>query len=76
VLFHINACDELDRMGEAKAWVNGLMRELNATGQALKPVYVSFMGKDEDPRDSFGPNWDRLQTLKKSVDPENVFRFP
>ncbi|OGE58232.1 hypothetical protein PENARI_c001G11611 [Penicillium arizonense] len=76
VLFHINACDELDRMGEAKAWVDGLMRELNATGQALKPVYVSFMGKDEDPRDSFGPNWDRLQTLKKSVDPENVFRFP
>lgn len=76
VLFHINACDELDRMEEANAWVDGLMKELNATGQALKPVYVSFMGKDENPRDSFGSNWDRLQALKKLMDPGNVFRFP
>ncbi|KAJ5345336.1 hypothetical protein N7452_003340 [Penicillium brevicompactum] len=76
VLFHINACDELERMGEAQAWVDGLMKELNATRHALNPVYVSFMGKDEDPRDSFGPNWDRLQALKASVDPEGIFRFP
>ncbi|CAG8275035.1 unnamed protein product [Penicillium salamii] len=76
VLFHINACDELDRMGEAQAWVDGLMKELNATRHALNPVYVSFMGKDENARESFGPNWDRLQALKKTVDPESVFRFP
>jgi FAD/FMN-containing dehydrogenase len=63
-------------MDEARGWVNGLMKEMNATSQAMKPVYVSFMGEDEDPRDTFGSHWDRLQALKKSVDPENVFRFP
>lgn len=63
-------------MAEAQAWVDGLMKELNATRHALNPVYVSFMGKDENARESFGPNWDRLQALKETVDPESVFRFP
>ncbi|OOQ87502.1 FAD binding domain-containing protein [Penicillium brasilianum] len=76
VLFHINACDEPERMDEARSWVDGLMKEMNATRQAMKPVYVSFMGEDEDPRVSFGSHWERLQALKQSVDPDNVFRFP
>ncbi|RJE18772.1 FAD binding domain protein [Aspergillus sclerotialis] len=75
VLFHINACDEPEHISEAQRWTDGLMKDLVGTGQTLKPVYVSFMGKDEDPRESFGENWDRLQALKKSVDKDNLFRF-
>ena len=62
-------------ISEAQRWTDGLMKDLVGTGQALKPVYVSFMGKDEDPRESFGENWGRLQELKKSVDEGNLFRF-
>ena len=62
-------------MADAESWVQGLVKELKATGEVMKPVYVSFMGQDERTEDSFGGNWERLTALKKRVDGANLFRF-
>lgn len=75
VLFHINACDEPEHIQRARDWVDGLRKDVIATGQAMKPVYVSFMGEDEEPRESYGRNWERLQALKSTVDRGNLFQF-
>lgn len=75
VLFHINASDEAERMADAEDWVEGLVGELKATGETMKPVYVNFMGEDERTEESFGENWEKLRTLKKMVDKDNMFRF-
>jgi FAD/FMN-containing dehydrogenase len=39
-------------------------------------VYVNLLSLDEKERipDAFGPNYDRLATLKSTYDPENLFR--
>ncbi|EFQ96768.1 6-hydroxy-D-nicotine oxidase [Nannizzia gypsea CBS 118893] len=77
ILFHINAPvpDGAGGMERAQAWVDGLMADIKGTGQALKPVYVSFMGKDEETQNSFGQNWKRLQELKGTLDKRDLFRF-
>ncbi|EZF36477.1 hypothetical protein H109_03656 [Trichophyton interdigitale MR816] len=77
ILFHINApvADGAGSMEKAQSWVDGLMADIKGTGQSLKPVYVSFMGTDEETHDSFGQNWKRLQELKGSLDKKNLFRF-
>ena len=75
LLFHINTCDKPGEMLEARQWADGLVRDLDATGRTMSPVYVSFMGDEEDPTRSFGGNWPRLKALKKTTDPDNLFRF-
>lgn len=75
VLFFINACEEAARMPEASGWVNGLADRIKATGQAMKPNYVSFATPEERVDESFGDNWAKLQELKGQVDPENLFQF-
>lgn len=73
ILLHINASEEGDEMKAAEAWTNGLVSDLKATGEVMKPVYVSFMGEDEATHESFGENWHRLKLLKQRFDKENVF---
>jgi FAD/FMN-containing dehydrogenase len=57
------------------AWVH-------STFDALKPhtadaVYVNYLAVDEPDRirAAYGPNWDRLVTLKRRWDPDNVFHL-
>ncbi len=61
-----------------KAWARGLF-------QAMQPfstggVYVNYMGDEkEEGRDrvkaAYGTKYDRLAALKRTYDPENLFRF-
>jgi hypothetical protein len=60
-------------MKNGAAWVDGLVSNLKGTCEVMKPVYVSFMGDDENTHESFGDNWGRLQALKKRVDRNDVF---
>ncbi len=53
-----------------------------STFDALKPhtadaVYVNYLAVDEPDRirAAYGPNWDRLVTLKRRWDPDNVFHL-
>ena len=62
-------------MSDGEGWVNGLVSALRSTGETMKPVYVSFMGDEEDVSESFGKGWERLKALKKKVDGDNVFCF-
>ena len=62
-------------MDDARSWVEGLVHDLKATGEAMKPVYVNFMGLDECTEECFGPNWERLRLLKKDIDRTNLFQF-
>jgi Berberine and berberine like len=75
ILFHINAIDEVEHMTGAKGWVEGLVSELKATGEVMKPVYVNFMGEDEQTDVAYGENWERLRKLKQRVDSTNFFQF-
>ena len=52
------------------------------TFAALEPytapkVYVNYLAEDETARvaNAFGPNLDRLVEVKRSYDPENLFRL-
>ncbi|CAJ2509006.1 Uu.00g140320.m01.CDS01 [Anthostomella pinea] len=74
VLFHINACDEADEMTGAAAWVDEVVSGLKSTGELMKPVYVSFMGEDENTDQSFGDGWERLKALKRRHDAKDTFR--
>ena len=57
------------------AWARGLFDALapHATGS----VYVNFMPEDEVDRvrGAYGANYDRLATIKKRHDPQNLFRL-
>uniref|UniRef100_A0A093VYQ9 6-hydroxy-D-nicotine oxidase n=1 Tax=Talaromyces marneffei PM1 TaxID=1077442 RepID=A0A093VYQ9_TALMA len=75
ILFHINACDDTDKMDEAKAWVEKLVADLVATGEGELGVYVSFMGEDEQTKQSFADNWDQMRAIKAKVDTNNLFQF-
>ncbi|KAK5988362.1 FAD-linked oxidoreductase aurO [Cladobotryum mycophilum] len=75
ILFHINACDEEERMPEGKAWVDGVVSALESTGESTKSTYASFMGEDEDTSHLYADGWDRLKALKKRVDGQNVFKY-
>jgi FAD/FMN-containing dehydrogenase len=58
-----------------EAWVNGLSDDLL---QDDRGVYVGFLGDEgeERIRAAFpGPTWDRLREVKRTYDPDNVFRL-
>ena len=55
---------------------------IRATFDAVAPytanaVYMNYLGDDEGERvrAAYGPNWDRLVTLKRRWDPDNVFHL-
>ena len=56
------------------AWSRDFFR--SAQPYASAGGYVNFMTGDEEGRvpAAYGDNYDRLKTIKKRYDPENVFR--
>ncbi len=56
-------------------WARGFFRE--ATPYATGGVYVNFLTDDESERikAAYGPGYDRLASIKKKYDPENLFRM-
>lgn len=73
ILLHINSCDEVQDMHAAAAWVDNVVSGLKSTGEVIRPVYVSFMGDDEDTHQSFGDGWERLKSLKRHYDGSDTF---
>ena len=61
---------------ECIAWARGLYDKTAAF--ATGGVYVNFMPDDEGARvrsGAYGPNYDRLATIKAKYDPSNLFRM-
>ena len=67
--------DDADDDKRCVAWARELFDTVapHATGG----VYVNFMPDDEQDRvaAAYGPNYDRLVTLKQKYDPQNMFRM-
>ncbi|MEX2572390.1 MAG: FAD-binding oxidoreductase [Gemmatimonadota bacterium] len=61
--------------GACTLWARDLFRE--AAPHATGGVYVNFMPEDERDRmrGAYGPNYERLVTLKTRYDPTNLFRM-
>ena len=60
---------------EHEAWITGFSDALR-DGEA--GVYVNFLGDEGEARvrEAYpGPTWDRLVAVKRSYDPENLFRL-
>ncbi len=58
------------------------MRWTNGLHEAMKPFsfggsYVNFLGEegDERVRSAYGDKYERLQSVKRRLDPGNVFRM-
>jgi FAD/FMN-containing dehydrogenase len=58
-----------------RAWARGLYDELQPFSTGT--VYVNYLGVDDDEarvRAAYGPNYERLTTIKRQYDPQNLFR--
>ena len=79
VVFVLNVHTRWREAAEDKtciAWARDLFDQL--TPHATGGVYVNFMPEDEAQRVSagaYGPNFDRLATLKAKYDPKNLFHM-
>jgi FAD/FMN-containing dehydrogenase len=75
--FNISATTEsADGFDEEREWARGLWSALEPHHQSS--IYVNFMmGEDQDRvRDAYGAErYDRLKSLKRKYDPENLFRL-
>jgi len=56
-------------------WVKGYYKALEP--HSLKGGYVNFMAGDDQDRikDNYGPNYDRLVSIKRTYDPANLFHM-
>jgi FAD/FMN-containing dehydrogenase len=57
------------------AWVHGVARAL---GKGDAGAYVGFLGEEDEStvRAAYpGATWDRLREVKRSYDPDNLFRL-
>ena len=55
-------------------WTRNFRKEIEPLTNG---VYVNHLGSDDDPRvaNAYGPNFERLKTIKKKYDPDNFFRM-
>ena len=60
---------------EMEAWADDLFSALEPF--AADGIYVNYLADEgeEEARSAYGQHWDRLRTLKKKWDPENIFRM-
>jgi FAD/FMN-containing dehydrogenase len=56
------------------AWTKKFWKEIEPF---TKGVYINHLDSDDDPRiaHAYGPNFERLKTIKKKYDPDNFFRM-
>jgi hypothetical protein len=65
-----------DTAKESGDWATAMYREARAVPSALRGGYIVLAGRDVEPKACFpGGKWEKLQILKKKVDPANVFTF-
>jgi FAD/FMN-containing dehydrogenase len=68
--------ERVDETSQHQAWVDelaGILRE----EQTDRGAYVNFLGDEGEPgiREAYpGATWDRLRSIKRRYDPENLFR--
>ncbi|KXH42079.1 hypothetical protein CSAL01_06659 [Colletotrichum salicis] len=75
IMFHINAVtDNASAEKIGVEWADSVVNAINSTGESIGPTYVSFMESTDRAEDCYGSNWIRLRDIKKSVDPQDVFR--
>jgi len=78
VTFIMNVHTRWSDPGEDKACITWARNLFDAVApHATGGVYVNFMPEDEGTRvraGAYGPNYDRLATIKAKYDPENLFR--
>jgi FAD/FMN-containing dehydrogenase len=57
------------------AWVRDTYDAL--TPYMAESVYVNYLADDDNSRvqAAYGPNWERLQQVKRAYDPDNVFHL-
>jgi FAD/FMN-containing dehydrogenase len=68
------AFQDLEQRSQHDAWATGLAGALR---QGEPGAYVAFIGNEgaERPREAYGSSWDRLCAVKRTYDPDNVFRL-
>jgi FAD/FMN-containing dehydrogenase len=76
-LFAMNVHARWETPAEDRAcidWARSLFRTM--APHAAGGVYVNFLTEDESERirDAYGPNYERLASLKERLDPDNLFR--
>jgi len=65
---------EESRLGESRQWTDGILREMREVG-LVKAGYLALSGLDVSVGECFGKSeLERLRTLKRRVDPGNLFR--
>jgi FAD/FMN-containing dehydrogenase len=69
----LGADGDASRAGELRDWVTGYHEALHP--YAARGAYVNFMMEEgaDRIRATYGPNYDRLQQVKRAYDPDNVF---
>jgi FAD/FMN-containing dehydrogenase len=68
--------EDLGESAQHQAWVDELAGEL-LEGQGDRGAYVNFLGDEGEAgiREAYPePTWDRLRTIKRTYDPNNLFR--
>jgi FAD/FMN-containing dehydrogenase len=69
--------EDLSETAQHQAWVDDLAGKL-LEGQEGHGAYVNFLGEEGEAgvREAFpDPTWDRLRAIKRTYDPENLFRL-
>ncbi|KAI0152983.1 FAD-binding domain-containing protein [Xylariaceae sp. FL1272] len=67
-----------DLEGAGAQWARAFIRELRASdaGNILDTAYVSLLGEDDsDYKRAYGDGFECLVELKKTYDPDNVFKY-
>ena len=74
--FLVTAANVYERVEDTpthQAWVDELTRALGLDGRS---AYVNFLGEEGEAgvREAYpGPTWDRLRSIKRRYDPDNLF---
>jgi FAD/FMN-containing dehydrogenase len=69
--------EDLGETAQHQAWVDDLAGKL-LQSQEGQGAYVNFLGEEGEAgvREAYpDPTWDRLRAIKRTYDPENLFRL-
>jgi len=70
----IGSAVDRTKLDESQIWMEKLHSSLLASGEAMAGTYVSLAKPgDYGLQEIYGENWNRVQELKKSLDPKGIF---